>query len=84
MTEPAGLGIGCNNKLFVGEGDNGLVQFNIDDPTNPVVEVNYPDIAANDVITLSDRIIVTGSEGVFQYDCSSDTLQLLSKLPIAI
>lgn len=84
MLNPAGLGIGCNNKLFVCEGDFGLVQFDISDPANPKREVDYPDIISTDVIVKDEMLIVTGKEGVFQYDCTQDSLQLISKLPITI
>jgi len=84
MTNPAGLAIGCDNRLFVGERENGLVQFNLDNPAKPEIEVVYPNIAANDIIIRDELVIITGSDGVFQYSCSSDTLQLLGQVPIQL
>jgi len=85
MSNPRGLGIGCNNKLYVCEGPTGFVQFDISDPANPVREIEYSNIPANDVIVNDSLLIVTGSQGIHQYYCDqSDTLKLISILPYAI
>lgn len=82
MTSPGGLGIGCNNKLYVCEGENGLVQFDLSDPTFPFDKKVFPDIHANDVIVRDNLLIVTGEDGIYQFDCSADTLRLLSKVEL--
>jgi len=82
MSNPRGLGVGCGNKLFVCDGDAGLVQFSVDNPANPVMERVYDSHAANDVIVRDSLVIVTGDDGIYQYSCG-DSLQLLSSLPIA-
>ncbi|MFY0688174.1 MAG: hypothetical protein JXQ90_13465 [Cyclobacteriaceae bacterium] len=84
MTNPRGLGVGCNNKLFVCEGKSGLVQFNIENPNDPIRELTYDDRPANDVIVKEGLVIVTGEDGVYQYDCSADTLELLSFIPLSL
>lgn len=84
MVNPGGLGIGCGNKLYVCEGETGFVQFDITDPANPVEEIRYQDHFANDVIVNDSLVIFTGNDGIYQYSCSSDTLRLLSKLPISL
>lgn len=82
MTNPAGLGIGCNQKLYVCEGQFGLVQFDISNPTSPVREATYEDIVANDIIIRDHLMIVTGDDGIYQYDCSSGKPVALSKVDI--
>jgi len=84
MSNPRGLGVGCSGKLYVCEGPGGLKQFDITNPAQPVLEQVYPQYAANDVIVKNDLLIVTGTDGVYQYSCASDTLQLLSILPYAL
>ena len=81
MSNPRGLGIGCNNKLYVCDGDVGLVQFSLDNPANPVQDTVYANHAANDVIIKDDLVIVTGDDGIYQYRCG-ERLELLSSLPI--
>jgi len=83
LSNPRGLGIGCDNKLFVCDGDRGLVQFSLDNPANPIQDTVYTSHAANDVIVRDDLVIVTGDDGIYQYRCSQESLELLSSLPIA-
>jgi hypothetical protein len=84
MSNPRGLGLGCNNKLYVCEGASGFKQFDVTDPSNPVFERIYDDFHANDLIIRDDLVIVTGEEGVYQYRCDADSLQALSYLPYAL
>lgn len=84
LSNPRGLGIGCNNKLFVCDGDAGLLQFDLSDPSSPVLERTYEEYFANDVLIQNDLLILTGNDGVFQFRCTDEGLQLLSKLPITI
>jgi len=81
MNNPRGLGIGCNNKLYVCDGDVGLVQFSLDNPAFPQQDTVYSTHAANDVIIRDDLVIVTGDDGIYQYRCGEE-LKLLSSLPI--
>ena len=81
MNNPRGLGISGNNKLYVCEGEFGLVQFSIDDPITPVQDTVYTSHAANDVIVRDDLLIVTGDDGIYQYQIG-EKLELLSSLPI--
>jgi hypothetical protein len=82
MNNPRGLGIGCNNKLYVCDGTRGLVQFSLENPANPIEEQVYASHAANDVIIREDLVIVTGDDGIYQYRCGEQELELLSSLPI--
>jgi hypothetical protein len=82
MLNPHGLGIN-GNVLFVCEGSNGLKVF---DRTNPVEikQIQFlQDIKSLDVIPLTNRLIVTGNDGVYQYEYNAKgEMVLLSKLPI--
>lgn len=84
MSNPRGLGLGCNNKLFVCDGPAGIVQFDITDPGQPLYERTYGQYHANDVIVKDDLVIVTGNDGVYQYSCASDSLEILSILPFSL
>ena len=81
MLNPHGLGVN-GSVLFVCEGNNGLKVF---DRTNPVEikEIQFlKDIKSLDVIPLSNRLIVTGEDGIYQYEYNQNgEMTLLSKLP---
>ena len=81
MASPRGLGLGCNNKLYVCEGERGIVQFDLTDPANPIYETRYDQFPAEDLIIRDDLVITTGAEGVYQYRCAEDSLALLSYIP---
>lgn len=82
MNNPRGLGIGCNQRLYVCDGPNGLYQFNITDPANPELERVYQEYPANDIIIKDGLLIMTGDQGIYQYSCETDYLELISILPI--
>lgn len=84
LDNPRGLAIGCNNKLFVCDGASGLKQFDLTDPANPIFEKTYENYFANDVLFRDDVLILTGEDGIYQFRCTDDDLQLLSKLPISL
>ncbi len=84
LDNPRGLAIGCNNKLFVCDGASGLKQFDLTDPANPIFEKTYEDYFANDVLFKDDVLILTGEDGIYQFRCAEDDLELLSKLPISL
>lgn len=84
MQNPRGLGIGCNNKLYVCEGEGGFVQFDLTNPAAPVIDTTYTEHWANDVIVNDTLLIVTGTDGVYQYSCAGEDLELLSVLPISL
>ena len=83
MQNPFGLGID-GSTLFVGEGENGLTVLNVEDPYDVKEIGNLKDIHAYDVILRDKNLILTGNDGVFQYDYSSgEELKLLSSLSVA-
>ncbi len=84
MINPHGLGL-RDNILFVCEGDNGLKVF---DRTNPV-EIKQTqflkDVKSIDVIPLQNRLIVTGKDGIYQYDFNAKSeMNLLSKMAVEL
>lgn len=82
LNNPRGLGIGCNNKLFVCDGEFGLRQYDLTDPSAPELDTTYTDYFANDVLIKDDVVTMTGEDGIYQFLCEEDELRLLSRLPI--
>jgi hypothetical protein len=80
MQSPHGLGVG-GDLLFVTEGNNGMKVF---DKTNPLAlkQIKYfQDFAAVDVIPEDNILIITGSDGIYQYSYNAQKeLKLLSKI----
>lgn len=83
MTNPFGLGID-GNTLFVCEGDIGLKVLNVEDPNN-IQEINSVDsIHAFDVIPSNNNLIMTGRDGVFQFNYAQpENLTLNSQLHVS-
>jgi hypothetical protein len=69
LESPYGLGVD-DNLLFICEGDNGLKIFDVSNPFNAVLVRNYGDVKAFDVIPNEGILILTGQEGIVQYDYS--------------
>ena len=82
MTSPGGLGV-YGTCLFVCEGSYGLKMLNVTgDEVQLLKEIK--DVNAYDVIVQANKIILTGKDGIsqYQYDCLTASLQLLSKIPV--
>lgn len=80
MESPFGLGID-GTTLFVGEGNNGLSVLNVEDPDNIRVINKVSDLHSFDVIARNNNLILTGNDGVFQYNYSqAGNLDLQSRL----
>ncbi|MDR2424990.1 MAG: hypothetical protein LBD59_09745 [Prevotellaceae bacterium] len=81
---PRGLGV-SEGKLFVCD-NNGLKVFDI--AANPAFPRQIDDLystgvevkTAYDVIPMGNTLILTASNGIFQFDYSGNTLRLLSKI----
>lgn len=71
MTSPKGLGID-NDLLFLCDGDDGLKVFDRSNDTS--IDQNllntFPAIQTFDVIPNNGTLIMTGQEGIYQYDYS--------------
>lgn len=84
MKNPHGLSISGNN-LFICEGDFGLKSFNASDVLKVVEKLlqHLPMIKATDVIAAPNSLIVTGDDGIYQFNYSNaSNLKQLSKLKI--
>ncbi len=82
MKNPHGLAVDGKN-LFICEGTFGLKYFDLSDPINPIEKEFLSDVVSYDVIPNQQKLIVTGQNGIYQYDYSdSKTLKLLSKIPV--
>lgn len=90
LSNPGGLGVDeAAGKLFVST-DTGLKVFDISvNPEEPELIVgNYTeaidllDIDIYDVIPLSGLLIVTGADGVYQFDYTGEKITVVSKFPI--
>lgn len=80
MDGPYGLGID-DGTLFLCDGDAGLKVYDVTDPltVDQNLLAQHSGINTYDVIPYSDRLIMIGDDGLFQYDYSSvANLQLLS------
>ena len=83
MTSPYGLGLD-GNTLFVTEGDNGLKVFDITDVSK--IDENMiqhlTGFNAYDVIPNKGTLILTGNDGLYQFDYTNvDEIKLLSLIP---
>jgi hypothetical protein len=84
LTSPYGMTL-INNKLFVGEGENGITIFDAANPSSLVQLTHNSSIKAYDIIkhpTLIDVVLTTGSNGLTQYkiDYNNLNFQLLSTI----
>ncbi|MDT8309062.1 MAG: hypothetical protein RQ866_05990 [Bacteroidales bacterium] len=78
MDEPWGLGID-DSVLFICHGNYGLGVYNVVDPLDMKTVKRFSNVKAYDVIPHNDVLIVTGPDGLYQYDYSDlDSLKLLS------
>jgi hypothetical protein len=70
LESPYGLGVD-GNLLFVCEGDYGLKVFDVSNPFSAVLLKKYTDMHAYDVIPRDGILILTGDDGIAQYDYSN-------------
>lgn len=83
MTSPHGLGID-GNTLFVTEGNDGLKIFDISDVSriDESLIQHMTGFNAFDVIPINGILILTGDDGLYQFDYSNlDEIKLLSLIP---
>ena len=85
MTNPHGLGKD-GDLLFICDGSAGLKVYDASDPrkiTDHFIYA-YPDINAYDVIPVGNLLIMTGDDGLYQYDYSNiKAITLLSSIKVA-
>jgi len=82
MINPQGLGID-NGNLFISEGDHGLKVMDASNPHNVKQRRHITDIKAFDVIPYNGVLMITGNDGIVQYDYSDiNNLKHLSTIPV--
>lgn len=82
MLSPYGLTT-LNQKLYVGEGENGLKVFDLEDPRSPKLMEHFKNIEAYDVIRdahRSDLVLVANSTGLHYYQVEDTNLDLFGEL----
>lgn len=82
---PRGLGID-GNKLFIC--DDGVKVYNISDPEKPIWTDDFShipeakNIDAYDVIPLKGLLLMTGADGLYQFDYKGEKIKFVSKVEI--
>lgn len=80
MENPFGLGID-GNTLFVCEGERGLKVLDVSNPQDIQQIRHITNMHAFDVIPVRNNLILTGNDGVFQYDYTQvEDIKLNSQL----
>lgn len=83
MINPHGLGID-EGVLFISEGDAGLKIMDAENPLEIEELRHIKDIKTFDVIPLNNLLMVTGSDGIHQYDYSDiDDIEHLSTIQVS-
>jgi hypothetical protein len=85
MTNPHGLGID-NKNLFICDGDDGLKIYDATDhlKISDNQLAHYKNINTYDVIPYNNVAIMTGKDGIYQFDYSNPKdIKLLSKVTIS-
>lgn len=86
FTHPRGLGVD-KNKLFICD-KGGIKLYDVTDPEKPKWIDDFThipeatDIDTYDVIPLNGLLLVTGANGLYQFDYTSDKLAFVSKIEI--
>jgi hypothetical protein len=82
VNTPYGLGID-GTTLFLCEGDNGMRVFNVSNPTEIAEIKHYTGIHAYDVIPNGGVLVMTGDDGIFQYDYTNlSDIKLVSHIGV--
>ncbi len=76
---PYGLGI-RDEKLFVCDGDSGLIVYDKTNVENLVVLNHFKDIVTFDVIPLEDTLLLVGDDKLYQYEYQENGIELLSSM----
>ena len=84
MESPYGMTM-IGDKLYVGEGQNGLKIFDASDRRNLTLEKHDKTVAAYDVIahpTRTNLLLIAGPDGFSQYNKTGDDFKLLSNIAL--
>jgi hypothetical protein len=82
MSSPKGLGLG-KTHLFVCDQTDGLVVFNLDDPTNPIKVKTFGGFEGFDLIVNGNILVVVAKDELLQYDISDESdIKYISKIDL--
>ncbi len=82
MFGPKGVGID-GDILFLCDDQEGLKIFNVSDPTNIEMIIQFDNFTAFDVIPLNGLLLVVATDNIYQFDYTDlNNIQLISNIPI--
>jgi len=81
MTEPYGLGV-KENRLYVSDGPNGLVVFDITKPEAIAEEITYNSIDILDVIPQEDLLLMVGNNTLYNYEYTGEGIGLIASFSL--
>lgn len=82
MVSPYGLGV-QGNTLFVCEGNNGFKVYDVSNAQDPVLVKTITGMFGYDVIPLTNLLLLTGTNGLFQYTYTNpNDIQWISTIPV--
>lgn len=82
MFGPKGVGID-GNTLFLCDDEEGLKIFDVTDPTNIEMIIQFDSFTAFDVIPLNGLLLVVATDNIYQFDYSDlNNIRLISNIPI--
>ncbi len=82
MQGPMGLGVD-DHRVFICDGDAGLKVLDVTDPEHPERAEHLPGQVCYDVIPDDGILIVSGFDGLYQYDITGERMERLSRLAMA-
>ena len=81
LTNPAGLGLGAGNRLYVCDGSAGLKVFSIFNPQNPTLQKTITGHTFNDIIALDDLLVCGIEDGTALFTVApGDDIQFAAKI----
>lgn len=81
MQEPYGLGV-KNNRLYVSDGSNGLVLFNIENPLNTFEEIRYNSLEVLDIIPQEDLLVMVGNNVMYNYEYTDEGIGIIASFSL--
>jgi len=82
MFGPKGVGID-GDILFLCDDEEGLKIFNVADPRNIEMIIQFDNFTAFDVIPLNGLLLVVATDNIYQFDYTDlDNIRLISNIPI--
>ncbi len=81
LSNPSGLGLGANNRLYVCDGAAGLKVFSIFDPENPTLQKTITGHTFNDIIALDDLLVCGIEDGTALFTVApGDDIQFAARI----